>query len=168
MTTVERIIFRLGELQWKQKVLADKTGIATAAISKILSDKDRKLQSKTARKIADALGVTELWLFTGEEPKLISAASAEPVRLQEVFEEVIPRLKAVVMNYMEYIEEKGYKVPPDLIADGICKLYIRSIQEGSLKDEDLRRFISDGRQSDSSLKPEKIDVSKFLQEKLLF
>lgn len=137
----ERVFERMMERGWNQAMLATMAKMQPATLSRLLNLNKVQLHDrhpKTFQKIADSLGVTVGWLLTGKEPKLqiLSPQACPEADL------VVMRIRVAVEVWAEYLEQNGYRLPPKMLADAVCKLYKNSVKAGMHEKEDLIQLMN--------------------------
>lgn len=151
----ERIHERLNDLNWNQAMLAKKTMMPPSMLSRLLKIDDEKLcRPQTLARISRALGVNAEWLITGSEPKLHVSQDSKVADFLE--DDILSRLSAVVEAYAAYMEEKGYVVPPDMLAEGVRKLFLASIRERTFDRSELRKILTGERKTENPNEVQKL------------
>ena len=147
----DRVRDRLKELKWTQAMLATNAMMPPSMLSRLLNNFDENLcRPQTLARITRALGVNSEWLITGEDPKYPVKEST--TSLEFMSNDGLSRMRAVVEAVAEYFEEKGYKVPPDLLADKVIKLFLASIRASTYDATELKKILTGERNVDAPIK----------------
>ena len=105
----ERVYKRMQKLGFNQKVLADKSGLTQATISRILSGTVRQLKSGALTKLASALQVTTDFLLerVGEnDPKDMIKFDDRAQNMLRGYENLDEEKKLALEKFLKYLESE--------------------------------------------------------------